>query len=135
MAKLSSLQVDTDKSSGIWREYEAGIEVCIARFGDSRVQRFIENEQRKRRADLGRANSERARKAGIEILNLALSHKIITGWRNLEDDDGNPIECSVEEKVRICEDPRYEPFLDWIVATSKDEQFYRVETEEADRGN
>ena len=49
-----------------------------------------------------------------EVTNRCVAKTVLLGWRNLEDDDGNPIEYSHEKALELLRDPTLMVFKEFV---------------------
>ena len=135
MVKLSSVRLDHEKELGIGVDYGAGIRFQIARWGSPRVQRYTEDLLKKFRSLLSDPHSMAAKQCVDNMIRLTAANRVLVGWENVDDDNGNPIPFSREKALETFEDPAYADILDFVVGVAKNGATYRVETDEEDLGN
>lgn len=86
-------------------------------------------------ADALRGGGEAATAAWGRIQTRALAESIITDWWNLDGDDGQPIAYSADEAEKVLSDATLWPFRHFVEDTAGIVRGYRVEQEEAAKGN
>lgn len=134
MARLSALRSDLTKEKlGIWVAWELGIRFRIARMNNPSYDAAVREALRPHRDRIRRGVMDERE---IERLSLqAVATHILTGWENVDDDDGKPIEYSPEKSAEIIGDPRYRDVYDFVIDCSRRAALYRVHEMETDLGN
>lgn len=118
-------------SEGAWCEYADGIEVQIRSARSPQALQVLNEQsildQSARRKNQGILDKDRAfRKKLFPVL--------VRGWRNLEL-DGQAVECTPDEVLRICMDPEFHDFADWIIGEANNDANYAHEAREDASGN
>ena len=103
MAKLSALRLDKELASfGVWIPYVLDVEFLVARAGssefDARVRELSLQEMEGTTFKDFEALPEEVQK---RIVCRAFSEYVFLGWKNLENDDGSPMEWSPEAAFDI----------------------------------
>lgn len=134
MARLSSLRSDLTKEKvGVWVAWELGIRFRIARMNNPSYDEAVREALRPHRDRIRRGVMDERE---IERLSLqAVGTHILTGWENVEGDDGMSIPYSPEKAVEILGDARYREVYDFVVDVSRRSALYRVQEREDDLGN
>ena len=86
-------------------------------------------------ADALRAGGEAAATAWAKIQTRALSEAILVDWWNLDGDDGQPIAYSADAAEKLLADSTLWPFRHFVEDVAGIVRGYRVEQEEAAKGN
>lgn len=131
-------QTKTDKSletDGVWVKIRYGVEVKVARTGNPRAEawrarlswddrRLLDNP------DLQKGREERV----VELVIDAIAETVLLDWRNIEDDDGNPIPWSVAKARELLKEH------DWFLqdvneAATTRETFFQSEVQETGKSS
>ncbi len=128
MVKLSRIRVDTDKAqNGVWKDWN-GIGLLIARIHTPHYQEVLQRHIEPVLhivSENGNSCSE-----AQEATNRAISEAVLLDWRNLEGDDGEPLEYSPEKAYELLTDPELVDLHDFvIIAANSRENYRRVELE------
>lgn len=129
MARLKNLRVDPDKAKdGVWIPWILGIELLIARRGNDRFNKALQTEMEGKLADIRRETQENDGVSEIQrdCTVRAVSEAILLDWKNIEDDDGNPIEYSPAEAYKLLSDPTLADLYDFVLICSNDADRYRA---------
>ena len=135
MAKLSSVKSNVKKSEeGIWTPFESGIEFLIARMGNPKYTKLLAKLSRPHHRKL---RGSRGASSDLEndLTKQAVAKTVLVGWRNLDDEDGNPIPYSQEKALEIISDPAYIEVYNFVLATAGDFQAFREEDQAESLGN
>jgi len=134
MAKLSSLRSDAQKESeGVWVEWEAGVSLLIARLNNSGFQARVRalTAKHTKRIRAGTFPDEEME----EISKSAMAHHVLLGWKNIEDDDGNALEYSVEKAEELLCEPDLRDLYQFVLTQANERELYRRDVEEDSTGN
>lgn len=125
----------TDESreeEGVWVDFGDGIEVRIRRLS-SKVSRDV----RKR---LEKPHGEAIRRGGLpegvaeDILNRQIAEAVIAEWRGVDDEAGNALPCTVENKLRVIK--ALPEFRDEVLSVSIERDNYKAAlNEEAEKNS
>ena len=119
MGKLSEIANYNDAMvNGVWVNFEAGIRVRVARLYNKRHAEIL---SRLRAEAMEGADETKAE----DVFMRSIAEGVITGWQNLEDDDGKPIPFSAEKAYEIFGNEEYRDFYDFICDTSVKRALYR----------
>lgn len=127
MPKLSSVETDPEvEQEGRWVTHRDGFEFCIARMENPRfvAARHLALQPYRERL---RAGGELTSDETDEITRPLLARHILTGWRKVEDDDGQPIPYSFENAMKLFCNPALQDVAAWIVGESGIGEAYRCE--------
>jgi hypothetical protein len=140
---LKTIRRNKASKAGVWWEYQTGQRVDAPN-GQFCV-RVAERDNPQHRATLARlqlANAEKLRAGGEDaatawskLVTRALAESILVGWDGLQDDAGAAIPYSVDKAVELLEDEELWPLRHFIEDTAGIIRSYRVEQEEAAKGN
>lgn len=137
MAKLNALRADLKKeSAGVWERYpNSDVSVLVARLGnpkfEAQARLLRKNARLRRKAEGGEITESEAQQA----IAPAVAQHILLGWKNLEGDDGKPIEYSPARALELLNDPTMHDFYSWILRVAGDGDLFRLEVEEELAGN
>lgn len=125
--KFSSFKTDKAKvNNGTRIELPGGLVLIIARFGNTRFANYITKHGSKFSKVPYAIDDDDD--DGDPIVREAIARYILLGWENLEDDDGNNIEYSVETAIELLKE---EEFRKVVIAESQDiDNFRLTETKE-----
>jgi hypothetical protein len=140
---LKTIRRNKASKAGIWWEYQSGQRVseptgqfCVrVAERDNPQHRATLARLQLAHADKLRAGGEDAMTAWQKLVTRALAESILVGWEGLEGDDGAVIPYSVEKAVELLEDEELWPLRHFIEDTAGIIRGYRVEQEEAAKGN
>jgi hypothetical protein len=127
VAKLSAIRTDLKRAEeGTWVPFAEGIEVCIASLNTERFKaarrRLLKPHVRELRAGTAEAG-ERI----LELIKPAVARFIVVDWRNLQDDEGEPIPYSPEKCLELFHDPTLQDFYAWVLNTAGESELFRQE--------
>jgi hypothetical protein len=133
MVKLSRIRVDTEKElKGVWKSWN-GIELLIARANNPKhaaaMQKHLEpvlHIVREEGNNGGMAETV-AKKAAAETLLL--------DWRDLEAEDGSPLEYSSEQALEFFEDEELQDLYGFVQQVAYSAENYRRVVAEDTAGN
>lgn len=146
MAKLRTLAADAAKEKeGVWVPYADGVEFKIARAKNkefrAKLMTIIRGLRRKQKkfervsdpdaVNMVLQNADEFR----ESIAPAVASHILLGWKNVEDDDGKPMEYTPEKGTEILSDNTYEDVLTFILEVSNESELYRAEETAEDAKN
>lgn len=136
MAKLRSIASDLKlESEGSWRTFPGtDIRCKIARTGNPDYERHTRSLRMSRKVQSAEDGTLTEREAREEIAPAVAKH-ILKDWMNVQGDDGNEINFSEAEALKILLNPEYNDFYTWILRCAQDEKAFRVKVEEAGKGN
>lgn len=142
MVKLKSLRVDTTaEAEGVWLEYVHGFKVRIASTATRKFRDAMEAAMLPYRdlirADQGKDKAERKFTDDMRtsLLREVVAEHVLVGWEGLEDDEGEQVPYSKAAALALLNDPGMHRLLSWIEAAAANEDVYRAERLERDRGN
>lgn len=137
MARLSALALDLELcTSGSWHRYLDDAEVRIASFESPRYLEVLRRVQREK-PEVAK-EIEEAGNDGLKLrwaLREVLAEAILVGWRKFENDDGSPIEYSIEESKKILSNPEHGPLLSFVFAKAGEIASFRRGARTAAAGN
>jgi hypothetical protein len=112
MAKLRKQDLQK-QSEGVWVKWEDGISLKIARIGNPHSVRLAEAHAAKNIA----LKEARLPEEPYSVLELQLlTEAILLDWRNVDDDNGQPLPYTPQEGAKILADPAYADLKDFIQA-------------------
>jgi hypothetical protein len=145
--KLSRFAVDPDKSlSGVWWDFQAqdrcagdvphAEHVClrIAAAGNSNYRNAVARLRRERLPEL-RAGGETAENADRQCVDRALAETILTGWANVDRDDGTSWPYSAADAYAVLRDPQYAKVRHFVTDVAGLDDEYRKAEEAEAKGN
>lgn len=134
MARLSSLKADSRKEvEGVWMSWEHGVSLLIARLNNPGFQAHVRKATRSKTKAIrqGSISDEEMERVSLE----AIAHHVLLGWKNIEDDDGNPLEYSPETALELLSDPGLRDLYQFVLTQSNERELYRQEVEDDSKGN
>lgn len=139
MAKLSQVQQDVDAvENGRWFPWIYDVEILIRAAASDRFQDRLEELKRDHphaRAIEAAPESDQAKDAVHECTLQAAAEELIGGWRNLLEDDGSPIECTVERRVAMAKDKRWQHLFKFVLNRATADRNFLAVTEKHDAKN
>lgn len=130
--KLSKLRQDVQKeNSGVWVEWEHGIEFLIAAFGSEKMERWLEEEQERNRVPGKKPSKEDTEKSRVALM----AHSILLDWRGVDGDNNQPLVYTPEEGTKVLGDPAYHRILEFITLKCHEHALYREEQEAEEEKN
>lgn len=132
---------ETDKNlerDGIVLDYgfnskQQPVQIRIARAGGANARFAKVLEQKMKPYKRAIANDTMDNKVAEKLLVEAYADAVILGWEGVEDRDGNPLEFTRDNVVKVLSDLP-DLFLD-IQAQSQKSALFRAEVREAEQGN
>lgn len=130
--KLKHFATDQDKEThGVWIFLGNDVWVKVARMGNPRYQEELTKLQGPHRRELRLGTM--AREDSLQIYHTVLARTILLDWAGVEDTAGNPVEYSEEAAIEAFRDNP--DFLRAVEALSQERETFRLEIEEAAKGN
>ena len=134
MAKLGEIKTDMDKAQqGVWQPYILDIELLIASINNPKYKqersRLIKPHQRRIRS--GEMSAEKV----LEILKPAVAKHLLLDWKNIEDDNGQPIPYSPEKVLELFNDPTLSDLYDFVLETAGEKELFRKELQQESAKN
>lgn len=116
MVRLQSLRTDSDKAEGgVWIPWIQGVRCKLAMYGNAKFQDKLQ-ELRRPHADIsGRLTDEKAE----EIMVHSLADAVFLDFEGFEDEDGEPIENTLENRIMLLGDKGLRHFADWVTSQSQ----------------
>lgn len=122
MAKLSALKQSKEKQNdGVWCNFE-GVKFKLARLGNDNYKAMIAAESAANRERKERG--EPVRDADLFWVEL-LASTVLVGWRDLEDDNGEPLPYSADEAAKILQDPRFADVREFVEREAASRRNYK----------
>lgn len=111
---------ETAETEGVWIDYESGLRLKIARFGNKRLQDYIRRK---------RESGKRMYKNGIDSVGdeeaiKLMAKYILLDWENLKDEDGKELEYTEENAIKALQ---IRDFREEVLELSMDRENYRTE--------
>ena len=134
MARISSLKSDHKKETeGVWVEWEHGVSLLVARLNNPGFQAFVRKATKERTKDIrsGSFSDGEMERVSIE----AMGHHVLLGWKNIESDDGEPLEWTAERAVELLSDPDLRDLYQFVLTQANERELYRRDIEEESKGN
>lgn len=123
MAKLSNIAIDMKKSiDGIWIPFAAGIEFKIARMNNPEHTAYLKKITEPSEIKL---KSKINKNLINELTTQSIAKCILVDWKNIEDDQGNPIPYSFEKALEILKNPQYVEILNFVAAMAASIDLYK----------
>jgi len=135
--KLFKIQTDINKShNGVSIQYPGtDFHVGIRRGDNPRFEEAVRDlrmESQGKKLLTGELNSREA----LNIMAPAVARHIIVDWKNLADNDGNPIPYSPQKAMEILQDPESTDLYLWVMKQANDPSNFRKQQAEAEaQGN
>lgn len=132
--KLSRIKTNLTKATdGVWHDGGDGLKLLVAMEGNSKSTEFARRLAKPFQKSI---NNGTIAREDIEDMNCkVLANTILLGWQNLQNDDGTPMEYSVEKAEEILRAPEYGEFMKMIVGMSREMALYRDDVEAEASGN
>lgn len=141
--RLADIKRNDRSTGGCWWDFQTGARVdeptanlCVL---------VAERDNPKHRAALARLqidNIEKLRKGGEEakaahdaLIVRATAEAILLDWRNLDDDQGQPLPYSADNAEKLLADPALWPFRNFVEDVSATVRGYVAKAEEDAKGN
>ena len=136
MAKITDLMTDLKKErDGIWVTHPpSGLKCLIARQGNTKVaeaRNRIMRDPNWRKTKSGQARDQEI----ISTLADIVAEFVLLDWEDLGDENNEPTPYSREKATKLLANPACHDFLKWVLDISDNEDYYRLEIEEEDKGN
>lgn len=134
MAKLSRVKIDAKRAvEGVWHTYAEGIEVRVARMFNPNYERVVAELMKPHAKEYraGRLSNEQMEDVRVQ----AIARTVLLDWKNVEDDDGQPMPYTPERGLAVLRDPGYVDLLAFISAKAGDWESYRLSVQEDAKGN
>lgn len=123
--QLNIKAIDLDASeSGVWKEYDDGIEFLIARSNTPGYRGAVKRiqKQHKRQLDTDSLSDTKSDKLAAELI----ADYILKDWKGLRN-NGKKFEYSRESAIAFLADERYLEIRRWIVSQADDLENFRKE--------
>ncbi len=133
MANIERIKTDISKETdGTWVPFILGIELKIARAGNSKykecIRKLIEPVTKDIRDETATLEDF------ADILIQVRAKTILLDWKNLDDKDGKPIPYSAAKAEEFFRDLELQDFYKFVVATSESSaDFKKVLIEDAEK--
>jgi hypothetical protein len=119
--KFSSFVTDEHlEEDGVWIDYSSGFRVKIARFGNKKFQAYMRGKSRHELREISTGNIES--EAAETMIRDGIAQFVLLGWENLLDDNGKPIQYSVERARELL---KTKDFLREIVELSQQRELFQ----------
>ena len=134
MAKIASVMADLDKvEKGVWVDWLEDIKLCIAstnkRAYKQARQRLLKPYMRKIRS--GAISNDKI----LDIVKPAFARHVLVDWKNIEGEDGKPVQYSPEKALEFFNDPALSVLYDFVIETAGESDFYRNDLVKEAEGN
>lgn len=134
MAKLTTLKADASKESGgVWVEWEHGVSLLVARLNNTGFQAAIRELTTPHTKEIRSGKISDAKME--ELSRKAMATHVLLDWKNIEDDDGAPLEYTPEMAFELLNDPGLRDLYQFVLTTANERELYRLEAEDESRGN
>lgn len=134
MAKLSLLRSDAKKETeGVWVEWEHGVSLLIARLNNPGFQARVRVLTAKHTKEIRSGSFPDEEMEGVS--KSAMAHHVLLGWKNIEDEDGKPLEYSNEKALELLNEPDLRDMYQFVLTQANERDLYRREVEEDSTGN
>jgi hypothetical protein len=134
MAKLSHAKLDPDHESGLWVPYR-GLEFRVLRWSSPSVQARLDELRRRNRSKLEDSEKPAFHECLTDISKQTLGDVGIVDWRNVDDDNGQPLPFTRDAVKVLTVDPNYETLTQHLINSARDDDAYLCRLEEADQEN
>lgn len=141
--KLSTIKRNDRSTTGVWWDFETGQR--LDKPNEHLCVRIAEKDNPQHRASLARLQLEHvealrqggdaAAAAWQRIVTRALSESILVDWANVDGDDDQPIAYTADAAEKVLADATLWPFRHFVEDTAGIIRSYRLEHEEAAKGN
>lgn len=132
MAKISRFATDPNKElTGVWLPMGGGIEVLVARLGNPEFNAFVTRTGKALGPGVRSGNVDP--KDAEDLTKRAVAKHVLLGWKNLEDDDDQPIPFSSEKALEIFNE--FPEFFRSVMNLASDVDNFRRDVVEAAKGN
>lgn len=127
---ITSIMMDPDLvNNGRWVQYpDSEIEVLVAYLDNPQHQAMAQNLCREKRLDVKREELTTAE--WIELQRINAAHTVLLGWKNIDDDQGNPIPYSNDKALEFINDPRLINFYAFVTTAAAEDAGYRMKVKE-----
>lgn len=130
MANLKQLKTDPSlREEGVEFHFALDVYLRIRPMPNPEFSAYV----RKQSKGFRRGNVDPDVAEGLSIDGVA--RHVLVGWTGLEDDDGELLECTLENRLKILKDPDLRELTDFIVTVASDLSNFRAEELEADAKN
>lgn len=134
MAKITAIMTDLNKvANGVWVPYAEGIELCIAGQNNEAYKKK-RNLLMKPHLKQSRAKALTADDV-LDIIKPAVAEHLLVGWRNIEDETGNPIPYSTEKALEFFKNPALSDLYNFVLETAGESDIFKRELLEDAEGN
>ena len=135
MAKLSIFRSNKEAElNGTWTQIGHGMELLIARIGNKNYQQFLQKHGKALRPALKHGISSAQTSEELETLvRKAVAKHVLLGWKNVEDEDGNPLQYSPELAEKLFID--MPDFYKIVVELADGAELFRQDTQQDSLGN
>lgn len=116
---------ETKETEGTWQDIGDGISVLVARIGNPKYQKLLNNFLKPHRRAVRRGTI--ADEILENIITKTMASTILLGWKGLEE-DGQEILYSQTESLRVLTD--YKDFRDIVSELANEIEAFRVEEDE-----
>ncbi len=125
MADIAKMKVDTKKmQDGVWVDYVEDIQLCIANINNPAYKEAREKALKPhlRQIRIGKLTSDEV----LDIIKPVVAKHLLVGWKNIEQ-DGKPVEYSCSKALEYFRDPAFFGFLDFVLQTAGEVEYFRQE--------
>lgn len=134
MPQLTKYRTDQRREEdGVWVDFADGIEFLIARIGNPKYEEYLRKIGKPYRHQM-RANIMDSRELE-QLSKKAIARHILLDWKNVTDEDGNPLPYTPEEGERVFNDPALRDIYRFVVEVAVDREFFTKQDEEEAEGN
>lgn len=118
---LKAIDLDTSES-GVWKEYDEGIEFLVARSNTPGYRGAVKRiqKQHKRQLETDSLSDVKSEKLAAELM----SDHILKGWKGLNN-SGEVFEYNRENAIAFLSDERYIEIRRWIMTQADDLENFR----------
>ena len=117
----------------MWVKWEHGVSLLIARLNNPGFQAFIREATRDHTKEIRDGNFENDKMEAISI--EAMAKHVLLGWKDIEDDDGSPLEYSSETALELLRDPGLRDLYQFVLTQANERALFRQEIEDDSKGN
>ena len=134
MPSFKSLSIDKKKENeGVWVRWHSGIEVKLARIDNAAYRAATLKISRKHKTEF--QNNVLTQVEQLNLVKKPVAQYILLDWKNVTDDDGNPITYSPEEGLKVFNDPTLEDFYHFVITACQNRDLFMREELDEDLGN
>jgi hypothetical protein len=123
MADINRIKTDLQKEiNGVWKEFECGIKLLIARARNPKYQELLRNLTENKLVEIREDKLDT--KDFAEIMIQVRAKTILLDWENIEE-NGVTVPYSVEKAIEYFSNEELKDFYTFVVAVSENSDQYK----------